>query len=253
MTTIVYPYLHRLSQGDELKYSIRSLCKYAKFDFDIVLVGDKPDWYNGKFIPTTPIRNKRFTRAFDIAKKLEIICESKIISENFIYMYDDQYFINDVYLSDLEKSISINEIKERRKPNVGSEVWRELMSRTVDALVSNGNDIVYNYETHLPRTLNKKKLKLIIDAYDLHHVPLLFNTLYFNEYFEQPEIILEKENKIKAGIYKAMTSDEIRNLCASKLIMNHGEKAFNHPLKLFLKNTYHKICKFELNYNKDDK
>ena len=87
----------------------------------------------------------------------------------------------------------------------------------------------------------------------MHHVPLLFNTLYFNEYFDAPEIILEKENKIKAGIYKAMTSDEIRNLCTNKLIMNHGEKAFNHPLKLFLKNNYHKICKFELNYSKDDK
>ncbi len=246
MTTIVYPYLHQLSQGEELKYSIRSVCKFAQFDFDIVIVGDKPIWYTGKHIPATPIRNKRFTRAFDIAKKLELVCESELVSDDFLYMYDDQYFVNPVKLEDLSGAVAISEIVERRKGRVGSEVWKELLARTVDILARAEAERIYNYETHLPRVLNKRKLKLLMDAYDLHRQPLLFNTLYFNEYYHKPRVILEKENTIKAGLYKQQTSDAIVNLCRGKLVLNNGEKAFNHALKIFLKNSYPNSCIFEV-------
>lgn len=245
MTTIVYPYLQRLSQGEELKYSIRSVCKYAQFEFDILIVGDKPTWYTGKYLPTHPIRGKRFTRAFDIARKLEIICDSKLITDDFLYMYDDQYFINPVQLADLSGAIAISEIVKREEARVGSEVWKELLKRTVDALHESGCERIYNYETHLPRVLNKARLKLVLDAYQLHKNPLLFNTIYFNEYFHQPRIILEQKNEIKAGVYNALISDQIRNQCRGKLVLNHGEKAYNHQMKIFLKNSFPENCKFE--------
>lgn len=246
MTTIVYPYLHQLSQGEELKYSIRSICKHAKFPFDILIIGDKPNWYNGKCIEMPPIRGKRFTRAFDIARKLDVICGTEYISDDFLYCYDDQYFINPVQLEDLSGAISLNQITDYKEPRVGSEVWRELMNRTVSALVNNGHEVCYNYETHLPRLLNRSRLKLIIDGYDLHRQPLLFSTLYFNEYYSEPKVILEKENNIKAGIYKPLPADKIRAMCQGKLVLNHGEAAYNHMMKLFLKNSFPEKCQFEL-------
>lgn len=246
MTTIVYPYLHQLSQGEELKYSIRSVCKYAQFPFDVMIIGDRPTWYKGKCIEMPPIRGKRFTRAFDIARKIDVICGTETISKDFLYCYDDQYFVNPVKLEDLAGAVALNEITDYKEPRVGSEVWKELMNRTVSALVKNGHDTCYNYETHLPRLLNRGKLKLIIDGYDLHQQPLLFSTLYFNEYYHKPRVILEKENNIKAGIYKPLTADAIRNMCRSKLVLNHGEASYNHAMKLFLKNTFPEKCVFEL-------
>lgn len=246
MTSIVYPYFQDKAQGDELRFSIRSLCKYAQFDFEPIIIGDKPKWYSGKFIPVKALRNKRFTRAFDIANKLSIICDSETISDDFLYMYDDQYFINPVELENISGAIAMNEINKVSPVNVGSEVWRELMNRTVVALKENGCDErIYNYETHLPRVLNKKKLKLILDAYRLSKEPLLFSTLYFNEYHERPKVELEKDNKIKAGIYKAMNLQDIRNLCKGKLVLNNGEKGWNHQLNIFLKNTFHEKCEYE--------
>lgn len=246
MTTIVYPYLHQLSQWDELKYSIRSVCKNFKEPFEIVIIGDKPTWYNGKHIQTTPIRGRKFTRAFDIARKLEIICKSEMITENFVYMYDDQYFINSTELKDFDGAVCMNEIVKRKVPKLGSETWLELMARTVEVLHQNGHEKIYNYETHLPRVLSKKKLRIMMDAYDLHRNPLLFNTIYFNEFYPVPRIILEQSNPIKAGVYKPMTSDGIRHLCRDKKILNNGERGFNHSLKIFLKNSFPEKCRFEL-------
>jgi len=246
MTSIVYPYLHQKSQGEELKYSIRSVCKFAQFDFEPVIIGDKPAWYSGKHIQVSAIRNRRFTRAFDIAKKLEIICGTASISDDFVYMYDDQYFVNPVELSAITGAIAMSEIQKKRETRVGSEVWRELMNATIDALLSSGHYKVYNYETHLPRVLNKRKLKLVMDAYNLIRTPLLFNTLYFNEFYANPRIEIEKSNPIKAGVYKPMSSDQIRNLCRDKLVLNNGERGWNHSFNLFLKNTFPEKCRFEL-------
>lgn len=246
MTSIVYPFFQGKAQGDELKFSIRSLCKYAQFDFEPVIIGDLPTWYKGKHIPVKAIRNKRFTRAFDIANKLNIICQSEMISKDFVYMYDDQYFINNVMLEDISGAIAMSEIHKVHPVNAGSEVWRELMNRTVVALKDNGCDgRIYNYETHLPRVLNKQRLKLIIDAYQLKSTPLLFNTLYFNEYHDKPKVELEKENNIKAGVYKAMNRTQIESLCRNKLILNNGDAGWNHQLNVFLKNTFAEKCRYE--------
>lgn len=246
MTTIVYPYLAEKSQGEELKYSIRSLCKFLKFEFEPVIIGDKPKWYKGKHIETKPIRGRKFTRAFDIARKLEIICDTSWISDDFMYMYDDQYFVNPTDLSDISGAIAMAEVvRKTDNRRFGSDVWRELMNKTIDALKESGHDRVFNYETHLPRVLNKHKLKILTDAYNLHKNPLLFNTLYFNEYFHQPKVELEKENNIKAGVYKPMSTDQIRVLCRGKFVLNNGERGWNHSFNLFLKNTFPEKCRFE--------
>lgn len=245
MITIVYPFFQGKAQGDELKFSIRSLCKYAQFDFEPVIIGDLPRWYNGKHIPVKALRNRRFTRAFDIAQKLEIICGTENISDDFVYMYDDQYFINPVTIDNISGAIAMNEIKKVNPVKVGSEVWRELMNMTVVKLRENGHEQIFNYETHLPRVLNKQKLKLILKAYELNKNPLLFNTIYFNEFFDEPRIKIEESNPIKAGIYKAMNLQQIRDLCKNKLILNNGDGGWNHQLNVYLKNTFPERCKFE--------
>ena len=87
MTSVVIPYLHRLSQGDEIKRALRSWEKHAQFDFEPVIVGDKPTWYTGKHIPTIPVRGKKFARAFDIATKITLVASSDLVTEDFIYSY----------------------------------------------------------------------------------------------------------------------------------------------------------------------
>lgn len=242
VTTVVYPYLHQLSQGNELRHSIRSLCKHLYFDFDIVIVGDKPDWYNGKHIQTTPIRNINFCRAFDIARKLQTIVESDLISDDFVYCYDDIYALSRVGWGYFGKVVAL-EPKPTKPIRTGSNKWNKMLDSTFAALGSIGT---YNYETHLPRMFNKAKLTQLMNDYDLHRNPLLFSTLYFNEYCENPDIVLTEQNNIKAGLYGSGYSfDQIVNACHGKLWLNHSENAWGAPMDRFLKNNFPEKCKYE--------
>src|SRR5574338_1171546 len=156
-TTVVYPYLESLSQGQELKYSIRSLCKFLDFDFDVVIIGDKPSWYNGKHIQTNAVRGVNFARAFDIARKLEFVFESDLISDDFIWCYDDIYAVNRCGWGYFGKVIAL-EPRPIKPVRMGSNKWNKMLESSFDAL---DIDKAWNYETHLPRMFNKTRLKWI--------------------------------------------------------------------------------------------
>lgn len=79
-------YTYRLDQhkGLELRYSIRSMVKYFTALTDILLVGDKPDWYKGDHIPCEDIKDKP---GLSIAKK--IIASG--INDDFLWCADDHF------------------------------------------------------------------------------------------------------------------------------------------------------------------
>jgi hypothetical protein len=241
--SFVYPFMEKLAQGDELKRSIRSLCKHVKFDFEVVIVGDKPAWYQGKFIPTDKVRGVRFARAFDIANKLKTIAYSDEISEDFVYLYDDVYLVNDCTIDDFKKVIALEPLPEKGEVRVGSNVWRLLMRETHKSL---GLDKAYNYETHIPRMLNKKKLDLILKAYELKTRPMLFSTLYYNEYFERPDVVLTEKNEYKAGIYNAIPYNKIEQECRNKKFLNHSENAYRDSMIRFLETRFNEKSQYEL-------
>jgi len=243
--TFVYPYMAQLAQGQELKYSIRSLCKYVKFDFDVVIVGDKPSWYNGKHIQTGQVRNINFAKAYDIAKKIKAICESDLVSNDFIYMYDDVYCVNDCQLSDFQKVIAMDYLAPNPKKTKfgGSGKWMQLLTDTRKLLQMEN---VWSYETHLPRMFNKGHLELVMNSYNLLNKPLLISTLYFNELFEKPDVVLVNDNKYKAGVFQKMTTAQIEATCKGKLWMNNTENAWNSNLDRFLLSLLPNKCVYEI-------
>jgi len=242
--TFVYPYMAQLAQGQELKYSIRSLCKYVNFDFDVVIVGDKPNWYNGKHIQTGKVRGINFAKAFDINYKLKAMCESELISDDFIYLYDDVYCVNECSLEDFKKVIAMDYLAEKPKQTKqgGSSKWMQLLTDTRKLLQVKE---AWSYETHLPRMFNKKHLAMVMDSYNIFNKPLLISTLYFNELFDKPDVVLVNENKYKAGIFQKMTTAQIAKACEGKLWMNNTENAWGSGLDNFLLSLLPNKCEYE--------
>ena len=229
MVTVVIPYLHVLAKqsgGEEIRYAIRSWEKHMKDDFEIVIVGDKPAWFTGGHIPCKPIRGMTFARAFDIALKLELAVNSPLISEQFIYTYDDIYLIDDCMLKDFEIIRAIGILKPETK---ASATWQRLLDATKKLLPTP----VYNYETHCPRVFKKEWLARILKAYNLMRNALLVSTLYYNEFYEKPEEVLIEHNTFKAGIYERMNMAGIRKAITGKKVLNHGESAYNDSMKKF--------------------
>lgn len=246
MISIVIPYMEQLAQGQgedkELKYAIRSFEKHCKFDFDIVIIGDKPSWYVGNHIYTEKIRGMQFARCFDIANKLNHICQSNLITNDFIYTYDDVYCINDCSIEDFKKIIALGYLDRTSRLKDGSVNYRRLMDETIRAV---DQDEFYHYETHLPRILNKNKLEILIKAYKLNKRPVLFSTLYFNEFYDKPDIILMDSNPVKAGIYTRLPYSEIVKRTKGYKWMNNSENAYNDGLQKFLKESFPNKSKFE--------
>jgi hypothetical protein len=242
MISIVIPYLQQLSESkdDELRLALRSWCKYAMFDFNIILVGDKPNWYTGDHIATTPIRGRQYTRAYDIANKIRHIVGSEIITDHFIYSYDDIYAIAPVKREYFD--LIVAESHMASATYLGSGKWNELLERTYKAVTL---DQMYNYETHLPRMFNKKRLENIYNAYELEVNPLLFSTLYYNEYFKEPDIVMNKSNEIKAFLPGKCTREQIIDKCKGKIFLNNTNVAWNNSLSAYLKNLFPEKCRFE--------
>lgn len=242
MISVVIPYLQETSQGDELRYALRSWSKFFKDDFNIVLVGDKPVWYVGDYIKTISIRGKSFTRALDITLKLNVIIASKGITDEFIYSYDDVYLLSDCTVKDFQQTIAIETMPANYKMPRASGKWKRLLEVTFKSL---NLDVVYNYETHLPRMFKKEWLNMIIQAYRLDKNPMLVSTLYYNEFFDKPDLILSQNNEFKAGIYDRINYVRLQQMIRGKKVLNHSENAYNDAMKRLLRELYKEKSKFE--------
>lgn len=243
--TFVYPYMAQLAQGNELKYSIRSLQKFCNFEFDVVIVGDKPNWFTGKCIDTGKVRNVDFAKAFDINQKMKAIFQSTLVPDNFIYIYDDVYCVNSCELSDFEKVISMDYLPKipQKTRFGGSTKWMKLLTDTRNALKT---DEAWSYETHLPRMFNKGNLELVMNSYGVWTKPLLISTLYYNELFDKPDVVLAEINEYKAGVYQKMNSQSIKALCHGKKWLNNTEAAWSNYLDKFLSELLAEKSIFEI-------
>lgn len=239
MIHIVIPYMHELSQGDELRYALRSWCKHMRDEFDVVIVGDRPTWYNGNHIQTGSIRNTPYCRAFDITAKLYRITSDPNITTEFIYSYDDVYLIGDCTVSDFRLIVALSD----NDRVVGSGKWKRMLQASRNLFKN--EPVVYNYETHLPRMFNKEWLNQLLNVYNFKMNALLVSTVYFNEYHDDPDIILEKDNPIKAGVYKSMTFPQLEIKIKDKKFLNHSENAYNNDMRKLLSRLYPDKCKYE--------
>jgi hypothetical protein len=148
-----YVYICREGNNEELRYSIRSVVAHASYN-NIWLVGYKPDWYLGNFVnlPDTA------TKFDNIINCIKAITDVGAISDDFVLMNDDFFFLKDVgivptYHGDLLRD------KIDRYIGLGSRRYAALLSRTYNNLIRQGIKNPLDYDIHVPMPMNKQKLK----------------------------------------------------------------------------------------------
>ena len=161
-------YICRKGENEELRYSLRSVVKNLP-ESRVWLVGYKPSWYTGDFIPVPDTSNK-----FDnIRKALKVVCNTDRISEDFVFMHDDIYVVKHMpELKPYYSGILANKILNGKK--VGT-YYRKILDVS-RYLVSLGYPDPLNYEIHVPMPMNRDKLKTIIDT------RILERSLYGNKF-----------------------------------------------------------------------
>jgi len=150
-------YLCRAGENEELRYSLRSVFQNMPHD-KIWVVGNKPRWFNGNFIPVKDSNNK-----FDNIKNCtKAAAESLEISDNFVLMNDDFFLLKKIdHLPNYHGGFLKNKVEEYEAFNSKS-YYTKLLRNTLNLLNNLGYENPIDYDIHLPMIMNKESLKTIM-------------------------------------------------------------------------------------------
>jgi len=146
-----FVYFVRHGENEELRYSIRSVIKHFP-DAKIWVLGNKPDWYTGNFVPIRNIGEK-FT---NIANCCYEAARHPEISDPFVWMNDD-FFI----MKPLESILplhrgSLKERADRYAQGISTSYYNKLLHATYSQLVSRGIEDPLDYDVHMPLVMDKE-------------------------------------------------------------------------------------------------
>lgn len=180
MTDIVIP-LSRNSHWhhNELRYCLRSIEKHLSDVGEVVVVGDfMPDWINREQVAWLQVPDDRDQPSNkNIKKKLEAFCRQNTQSDQFIYMNDDHFLLQDEvapnfpYYSDG----TIEGFLFRAKP----DQYYELMQNTLYALSLLGHDQIH-FDVHAPMLMYKEEFLNVMKYYDWSGDGFVIKSLYAN-------------------------------------------------------------------------
>jgi hypothetical protein len=220
----VWPYWAGGAQGDELRWSIRSVETFFQGRAKITIIGDRPEWYHGHVIRKKRVPQSKTNQAFrDMLSKVFFIASHAEVDAECVWMMDDIYFL---------KPFTLNDIKTPRaepwRPSTGNS-WQKRKTLSMDTLAARGLT-QHDYATHMPHWLEKDKLRAMFDDFNLHEHTMLWEVLYGNLYRESPQ----RTRPFFARFQHKASKETFQRLTAVPTVMNHTESAWCDGLREFL-------------------
>ena len=190
---------HKMGIFNELDYSIRSVKKNYQGEARCFVVGDDPGLPGVTHVKAPPlVTNDPITRQpvnLDLLNKLDTIINFSGISEEFILMYDDIFILQPTTKEELQISYGRAEVKnpvEYIVKRLGGRPYKQLWVSTYDYIVPfrllKGLK-TYDWETHLPRFIEKSKMDWLIKGLNLRDIPKIPTSLYSAYYTEVTELV----------------------------------------------------------------
>ena len=241
---IFIPYVQAPAQWEELRYALRSWEKYARFDHQIVIVGDLPDWCkNVIHIPHTPHydgKEGEITRDAIEKMRLFLFWAKQRNIRAFIRTYDDIFLLQPTELKEIGIPKAMYDMS-KVIPN-RTNTWRKQLWNTYYA-VRQHNAHGWNMESHTPEAFGTEFMEQVMDFYQLPPNMYLTSTLYYNALFAdttfQPHI-LSKADKYKAGFYGSSDKysygpdENVREICETKMFLNFDPAGFTPHIRDYL-------------------
>ncbi len=157
----VYPYKYNGRHDHELRFSLRSLAKNARWCDGVLLIGDKPDWYTGHHIG-----HQSETRKFsDVQVKLQIACSAMDV-DFWVVMNDDFFVLSEQAESQVFHGPPLGEGWQSYGGN-----YRAAMLETIRVV----GERFPSYELHCPLPVSGTQLQ---EALDLCAGSALYRSVY---------------------------------------------------------------------------
>lgn len=220
----VWPYWHGGANGDEIRFSVRSVEKFFDGEPVCTIIGDRPPWFSGHCIIQKQVPRKTKHRGFrDTLSKLWTAANSTEIDYDFVWMMDDIYFLKPVSFKQVSTPMA--------EPfhNVAANSWQMLKCETISVLSAIG-ETTHDYATHLPQYVEKDKIKSLFSDFGLHERVLIWEILYGNRYRENPI----RTRPFLARLYKQVGSNKENLFIPQASVMNHIASAWTDDMRNFL-------------------
>lgn len=210
--TVVYQYKAGGEAWMEIVYSMRSL-KHLEIassrcgtrndaGIEVMFCGDIPLLVDADKVMHLPAGSDK-GRYLDSHHKLYAMCRDERVSDPFLLMYDDVYFLKPCkvdaeaepfnltahpgYLPEVIAQGNMEDIKSVNDfSGTGSNRWKETLLETYRTLKKMELP-TWNFETHLPRIVRKQQMLHVIEKFGLLQHALQRWTCYFNYYLNVPE------------------------------------------------------------------
>lgn len=220
----VWPYWHGGANGDEIRWSVRSVEKFYDGKAKTTIIGDRPPWYHGHHIPKARVPANTPNRSYrDMLSKMWVMATHPEIDDEFVWMMDDIYLIKPCSIEELSTPRA-----DRWSATTGNS-WQRRKRNTMTILQSMRKP-THDYATHLPHYVEKQLLREMYEAHNLHHNTVLWEVLYGNIYRDTPE----PTRPFFSRFSKRMPLEEYHQRTQHAVIMNHTASAWCQGLRQFL-------------------
>jgi hypothetical protein len=168
-----FVYICKSGDNEELRYSIRSVVNSFP-NAKIWIVGGKPKWYVGDYIPVEQVGNK-YANAI---KNLQALSINPEISDTFVLMNDDFFIIKKIdKIKQFYNGLLSDKINKYIKIT-GSSLYIKKLMLTNNKLLKLEIKNPIDYELHIPMVMEKEKLFNIVNNYP----DCLWRSMYGNLY-----------------------------------------------------------------------
>jgi len=155
--------------NEEIRLSLRSICKFTKHD-NVYIIGEKP--YFAQNIIHVPVKDFN-KKEYSIYNKIRVACCIPELSEEFLFMNDDHFFV---------KKVDIDNYPFYHQDDLNVEIQKRLRSP---------------YRTEIEKTYAYLKDKVKAPKYYDIHTPIRYNKHDFPEIMINTPIA-EQEMVIKS-------------------------------------------------------
>ena len=228
MNDIVY-ILKEDVKSDELKYSLRSVCKNFEYN-TIWFYGGCPD----DIVPDhwVPFKQKGFNKYEKTRSMFEAIFTNEEITPNF-YLFNDDFYILQPYDQDTPicNGTIFGLMTRIEQRNQRTSPYTRMLRDTHTVLQAKGYDTL-SYATHTPFLVNRKKGLEVINMFDTGRS---FRCCYGN--YCNIRGVLAPDCKI-FSYNKIPTSD-------MKLLSTSDDSFREGAVGKFIKTTFSEPCKYE--------
>lgn len=230
-TQFIWLYFHDDAKGDELRYSMRSVCRHFKGTPQLILVGDAPAWYRGQHIHVPRITAPRypwFHALLDSSYKLQQVLRHPDVADSFVVMMDDHYFLRDFTLTDIQVPRCAPDWVPKHR-----YWWDAATTLTMQTLERRGLT-THLYETHLMHFFEKTKLQQIFDTFAPTVTPVLRNTLYGNVFRRNPKDC----RPFIAAPQSRQTVKQLTDIARRSTVLNHASAVWDATLQQWLQRRF---------------